>query len=54
MFVKSQDYLNVETNESENSGDSNEQEEIGNDIGADVGKGKKYMDDDEDATRIDA
>ena len=51
VFVKSQEYLNVNDNESEGSEGSKE------DIGADIGGGgskKKYMDDDDDATRIDA
>ena len=49
VFVKSQEYLDVDNESAENSDDS--KEDIGNDIG---GSGKKYMDDDEDATRIDA
>lgn len=49
VFVKSQEYLDVDNESAENSDDS--KEDIGNDIGA---SGKKYMDDDEDATRIDA
>jgi len=47
VFVKSQDYLNVE-NASVNSDDS--KEEIGNNIGA--GAGKKYSEDDESANVI--
>ena len=49
VFVKSQEYLDVDNESAENSDDS--KEDIGNDIGT---TGKKYMDDDEDATRIDA
>lgn len=49
VFVKSQEYLDVDNDSAENSDDSKE------DIGADIqASGKKYTDDDEDATRIDA
>lgn len=50
VFVKSQEYLDVDNDSAENSDDSKE------DIGGDIqgSSGKKYMDDDEDATRIDA
>lgn len=51
VFVKSQEYLDVDNESAENSDDS--KEDIGNDIGGGT-SGKKYMDDDEDATRIDA